>query len=481
MPRRIENTTLNATTMDILNVIRQNASYEYQSMVPKVTQATDIPKVGEVIYGTPSFANQFINALVNRIAFVRLQSVTFNNPYAWLKKGYIEFGESIEDIFTGIAQAIPYSAEKAEEREHKRYLPDVKSVFYAMNWRVIYPVSIQNNDLKLAFLSINGVEDLIAKIIDQVYKGAEYDEFLLFKYLMIKGISHGEFYPKAVDKDNFVATSGEYRGISNLLLFPKTAYNRAGVLNNTPRERQVIFMDAMYNGKYDATALASAFNMDKISYQGQLVLIDDWATFDQKRFTVIQQESDMLPAVTTAELTLMKDVVAAIVDVNYFQVYDNENKFTEKYMASGLYWNYFYHVWKTVATSPYANAVVFVDDSVTINNPTSITVEIQSKSISEEGVVLNLVPDLDSVSIVGLNGNFVQTEQMTKDGIAFQSYGSILIPASATSKNILVVYNLNGVEYTAMTSPTTGTAQPDYITSTADVGDTLTLKPPTIV
>lgn len=478
MPRRIENTTLNASTIDILNVIRANASAEYQSMVPKVTKATDIPKVGEIIYGTPSFANQFINALVNRIAFVRIQSVTFNNPYAWLKKGYVEFGETIEDIFTGIAQAIPYSAEKAEEREMKRYIPDVKSVFYAMNWRVIYPITVQNNDLKLAFLSINGVEDLIARIVDQVYKGAEYDEFLLFKYLMIKGISHGEFYPQAVSKANFVSASGKYRGFSNLLLFPKRAYNRAGVLNNTPRERQVIFMDALYNGDYDSGALASAFNMDKIQYQGQLVLIDDWTTFDTQRFEAIQKESDMLPEITTAELTLMKDVVASIVDSNYFQIYDNENKMTEKYVSSGLYWNYFYHVWKTVATSPYANAIVFVNDTVTINNPTSITVEIQSKSISEEGVVLNLVPDLDATSFVGLNGKFVQTEQMTKDGIAFQSYGSILIPKSATAKNILVVYNLNGVEYTAMTSPTTGTAQPDYITSAADVGDTLTLKPP---
>ena len=88
MPRRVAVSTLNATTMDILNVIRQNASYDYQQNVPEVTKTTDIPKVGEVIYGTPAFANQFINALVNRIAIVRMQSATFNNPYAILKKGY---------------------------------------------------------------------------------------------------------------------------------------------------------------------------------------------------------------------------------------------------------------------------------------------------------------------------------------------------------------------------------------------------------
>ena len=126
MARRIAQSTLNASTLDILNVIRQNASLEYQSSVPAVTQAADIPKVGEVIYGTPAFSNQFLNALVNRIATVRIQSANFNNPYSILKKGYLEFGETVEDIFVNIAQVVEYSAEKAESRELKRSLPDVR-------------------------------------------------------------------------------------------------------------------------------------------------------------------------------------------------------------------------------------------------------------------------------------------------------------------------------------------------------------------
>lgn len=130
MPRRIAQTTLNASTIDILNVIRQNASYDYQQNVPVVTQATDIPKVGEVIYGTPAYANQFINALVNRIAAYRVKSATFNNPYSVLKKGYIEFGETIEDIFVGIINAVDYSAEKGAQREFKRSMPNIRSVFH---------------------------------------------------------------------------------------------------------------------------------------------------------------------------------------------------------------------------------------------------------------------------------------------------------------------------------------------------------------
>ena len=151
MARRIAVNTLNATTMDILNVIRQNASYDYQQNVPEVTKFSDVPKVGEIIYGTPAFANQFINALVNRIALVRVQSATFNNPYSILKKGYLEFGETVEDIFVSIANVVDFNVEKAEKREFKRTIPDVKSAFHTMNWRVMYPVTIQDEDLKQEF------------------------------------------------------------------------------------------------------------------------------------------------------------------------------------------------------------------------------------------------------------------------------------------------------------------------------------------
>ena len=168
MATRIANSTLNASTIDILNVIRQNASYDYQQNVPEVTNVKDIPKVGEIIYGTPAFANQFINALVNRIAIVRVQSATFNNPYSILKKGYIEYGETVEDIFVSIAKAVDFNAEKAAKREFQRTIPDVRSAFHVMNWRAMYPVTIHDEDLRQAFLSMEGVQNLIAKIVDAV-------------------------------------------------------------------------------------------------------------------------------------------------------------------------------------------------------------------------------------------------------------------------------------------------------------------------
>ncbi len=465
MARKIAQTKLNASTIDILNVIRQNASLEYQSAVPEVKKASDVVAVGEVIYGTPAFSNQFLNALVNRIASVRVQSATFNNPYSILKKGYLEFGETVEDIFVNIAKVTDYSAEKGSDREFKRTLPDVRSTFHTMNWRVMYPVTIQDEDLKLAFLSVDGVTDLIAKIVDQVYTGAEYDEFLLFKYLLIKSISHGKMKPATIgDGSDLKASAKAFRGTSNMLPFMSSAYNEAGVKTTTPKDRQVIFMDAQFDADFDVDVLASAFNMDKATYMGRRFLIDDWTTFDNERFETIRENSDGLEEVTSEELALMNDVKAVICDENWFQVYDNNNKFTEKYVASGLYWNYFYHTWKTISYSPFANAVVFVLDSADTTLPTTLTVEVSGKDTSEVATVLTLGIEEDA-SLKSSAINFVQTEQTTTDGIAIQKYGAVIIPATASNKEVTLEATLGGVTYKATST----------LNSASEVGSVVTL------
>lgn len=467
MAKRIAVSTLQGSTIDILNVIRQNASYDYQQNVPEVVTTNDIPKVGEIIYGTPAFANQFINALVNRIAIVRVQSANFNNPYSIMKKGYLEFGETVEDIFVNIAKVVNYDVEKGYEREFKRTLPDVKSAFHARNWRVIYPVTIQDEELKTAFLSIDGVQNLIAKIVDSIYTAAEYDEFLLFKYLLIKAISAGKMKPESIgDGTDLKQSATVFRGISNTLTFMSSNYNASGVKTSTPKSRQVIFMDSMFNAKFDVEVLASAFNMDKADFMGRLFLIDNWTTFDNERFEVIRNNSDGIEEVTTEELQLLSNVKAVILDENWFQVYDNNNKFTEKYVASGLYWNYFYHTWKTVSSSPFANAVVFCLDSASTTVPETVIAEIVDKSTSEEVITLSIQCEVTGVTLKPNVAKLVQTEHLTTDGIGVHPFGALLIPASKRDTEITLVAEINGNTYTNAV---------DKITSASNIGDKVTL------
>lgn len=466
MAHKIAVSTLNASTINILNVIRKNASAEYQDKIPEVNDPAQVSKVGSVLYGYPALANEFISALINRIAAVRVKSATFNNPYVDLKKGYLEFGETVEEVFVNIAKAREFSVEKAESREFKRTLPDVRSAFHIINFKAQYPMTVQDIDLRQAFTSLDGVQNLIAKIVDSVYLAAEYDEFLIFKYLLIKAVTSGKMYPVAIgDGTDLKDAAKAFRGLSNKMQFIKTEYNASGVHTATPRGDQYIFMDADYNAAFDVDVLASAFNMDKADFFGHLKLIDDFTTFDNDRFTELVSDGQIDP-VTDAELRLMADVKAVLVDQEWFQFYDNLTMMTEKYVAGGLYWNYFYNVWKTVSSSPFSNAVVFVTSNADIIPENSITLKVVSKDTADDGITTLTFAMQNDASLVTSNVQLEQTEIATANGIAVLKEGALLIPANMSGSTIPMGGYINGVHYVSS----------NKIGAAADVGDSITLN-----
>lgn len=439
MPKRIALTQLSGSTTEILNTIRANASLEYQNLVPEVKKTEDIPKVGEILYGFPVHGNYFITTLMNRIALTVIRSLTFNNPYAKYKKGYLEKGETVEEVFVNLVKAREFNVEKAEAREFKRTLPDVRTAFHIMNYRVQYPITIQDEDLRMAFLSASGVTDMITKIISAVVASVQYDEYLLFKYLMIKAISHGKMYPVSFDSSDMKNAAVKFRTFSNQLTFVDTKYNMSGVHTTTSKSEQAIFMDSEFNARYDVNVLASAFNMDKANFQGALQLIDSWNTFDSDRFDIILENSTQMEPITNDELALMGSVKAVLIDPEWFQVYDNLDRMTQTYVASGMYQNYFYNVWKTLSTSPFSNAIVFVDENATITAPTSLTFKVASKSVSDEATILTFDPD-DATSVQNNSYNFVQTEAATEAGIAVHRFGAVIIPSGTNTAIKLAIH-----------------------------------------
>lgn len=464
MPYRIAETNLNASSIDIINVIRENAGLAYQNDVPKITTANELPRVGEALFGHPAHANTFINALVNFIALVKAKSVIFNNPLAEMKKGYLAFGETVEEVFVSMTRAREFSVEKAEAREFKRTLPDVKAAFHIINYKAQYPITIQMQDLRQAFQNEAGVNNLIDKIVNSMYTGAEYDEYLLFKYALIKGITKGKLYPVSIGTGaNLSEAAVEFRAMSNLITFPKDSYNMARVHNNTPKASQHIFMDSRFNAQFDVDVLAAAFNMSKADIIGKIHVIDEWNSFDNDRFAEIRENSTGIELVTDEELAIMNDVKAVLVDEEWFQFYDNLFFMTETEVKSGLYWNYFLNIWKTISTSPFSNAVVFVTSNASITEPATFIVKIAGKDTSALGTIITLAVD-DTSGVANTNISFTGTEESVQEGIAIQEYGVVIIPAD----------NTNTVTLKAVCGNATYTAG-SAIGSSVQVGSTITL------
>lgn len=389
MPVKPKIRTLTTSAADILNVIRNNASVDYRNYVPKAdaNDVESIRTIGAIIMDYPALQNEFLNALVNRIGRVMLTSKMYSNPIAFFKKGVLEYGESIEEIFVNIAKVQEFNPEIAEQEVFKRVVPDVRAAFHIMNYQKFYKATVTQEQLKQAFLSWDGVTDLIARIVDSMYTGANYDEFLVMKYLLARHILDGRVYPvtvPTVNAENAKAIVTTVKGVSNKLTFMNSEYNPAAVRTFTEKSDQYMIVNSVFDATMDVNVLASAFNMDKAEFLGHRVLIDGFGDLDVARLGEIFAGDPTYNEPSQDELTALNAIPAVIVDKDWFMVFDMLTQFTEQYNGQGLYWNYFYHVWKTFSVSPFANSILFVPGTPTV---TSVTVSPTTASVPKGGSV----------------------------------------------------------------------------------------------
>ena len=119
--------------------------------IDPLDNTNSIHNIGNFIMQYEARQNAFLNALVNRIGMVLVTSKMWNNPWAMFKRGYMEFGETVEEVFVNIAKPFSFDPQAAETTLYKREIPDVRAAFHQMNFQKYYKVTISNDQLRQAF------------------------------------------------------------------------------------------------------------------------------------------------------------------------------------------------------------------------------------------------------------------------------------------------------------------------------------------
>jgi hypothetical protein len=377
--------------VDALNTIRANASATYQELVPFADGSVEqLREIGEIVMTYDAVRNEFLSALYNRIGRVLITSKMYDNPWAVFKKGMLEFGETIEEVFVNIAKVFQYDPSNAETTLYKRVIPDVRSAFHSMNFQKFYENTISNDQLRQAFLSWQGITDIIARIVDSMYTAANYDEFLMMKYLIARLALNGNIKPitiPSLDATNANSIVTAIKGVSNMFEFLSTENNINGVYTHTPKADQYVIETANFNAVIDVEVLAKAFNMDKAQFTGRQAMVNQWTFANDEMlrlkelFTLSDGTIDpTYHEFTEDEVATLETIQALLVDRDFLMCYDNFVNFTEAYNAKGLYWNYFYHTWRTFSASPFHNAVLFTTDTSEV---TSVTISPKTVSVQK--------------------------------------------------------------------------------------------------
>ena len=363
-------------SIGVLNSIRTEASEEYQNRIPEATQQ-NIANIGMALQQYTPLYNEFCEALINKIGKTILESKLFKNRLARFKQGTILDQKDVEEIFIEMAKAESAYDPAGPNPLGRRELPDVKTIYHRMNRQDVYCISIGDTDFLRVFKSEATLDSFITRLINSVYSGAEYDEWLAMKNLvatydgyftvdvpeigldfegMYPAIEHGIGGEASNVRDSIEATNTgdnvnnilSYRAKSFVkacrklamdVSFPSKQFNKAGVMTWSNPSEMVLMVDKDMLTEIDVEVLAKTFNMGKTDIQFEVVPMDDFGS--------------------------MTDTVGILVDKDWFRVYDTLSHFEPQRNAHGLFTNYFYHVHQILSASTFKNAIRFVAKKAT--------------------------------------------------------------------------------------------------------------------
>lgn len=329
--------------------LAKGGSLEYQARIPEATKRGMTQTLDTLTEFRPLW-NEFVAGLIGRIGKVIVRSNSWSNPLKRFKKGLLQNGEQIQEIQHGLIKARVVSNARAgmEADIFGFSSPYVESNFHHRNHQVMYPITVNDDALKQAFLEDNGISRFLSGLMAVPLTSDEHDEFLLMTRLLKEYEERDGFFkvhiesisgdkPAEADVKEFLRRVKEYKA---KLMFISTLYNPANMPVASPDDF-VLFITPEANSAVDVYALAAAFNV----------------RFEEVPYRVVVIPKENMP----------NDKCQAILTTtDFFQVYDTMLESTSMFNPANVTTNYFYHHRGIFSASRFIPAVMFTSDAGTV-------------------------------------------------------------------------------------------------------------------
>lgn len=343
---------LRASNKDICSAIWQDASQEYQHRIPNADQG-DISETFNRLFDAqykPQL-NEFVDALVNRIGDVVFRSKSWSNPWSEFKRGMLNYGDTIEEIATGLLKAKRFDPNCVNDNPFKPAPFDTWANYHTINRQDQYRVEVMETMLRRAFVDEGGLSTFVNQVMNMPYVSDEVDEFLIMRNLLAEVAKRDGFYK--VQAPDVMGTTdpatlrarGEQitiliRSMLGRLGFMSGQYNSTGVPTFTKPEEAVLIATPEFYATLDVAVLAQAFNVSEAQLNAGKVVLTDTLGIDGAQ--------------------------AALVDRDFFICADTYIGYESIYNPAGRNWFYYLNHDGVYSASLMANAILYTTEPGTI-------------------------------------------------------------------------------------------------------------------
>lgn len=269
------------TNIDVFNSIYDHMSPTFQSRIPKA-DATNFSEIGMLITSSELKIemNEWLNALVNRIGLTMIYDKQLHNRLGYLVRGNMEFGDLIQEIAVGVVKGEDYERglEDGSVDPFRITNPEVKALYHRVNSRRKYRTTTYLNDAKRAFTSEGGLMLLLEKIVSQLTKASDVDDWLAMKEIFNTFINEDTPLPKQekqrlevkpiIDETTGKDFIKKIKQLVSEMSFVNSGFNQMGMMKMTSANELIFFIRADILNIIGVDVLASAFNRSDLGLTG---------------------------------------------------------------------------------------------------------------------------------------------------------------------------------------------------------------------
>ena len=429
-----------------LNDLRQNASNQYQEVVPIVDENTSIESFTAPLLNYPKLMNEFAENLIQRIVYTKFESKVFRNPLKVLEGDKIPLGYLGQEIFVNPAEGRDFDVDDFAGALRK-YESDVKVQYQYINFDKQYPVTIVRQSLKQAFVSWGALEDYISNITNSLYNGYYIDEYRNTKALVTNAYRSNAVQVQVVTNPTTNALIKQFVKLARTYFLnfqtPSSKYNAWGkiggygreIVTFTNPEDIVMLVRNDIRSEIDVEALAVAFNMDKTTLMGNILPVDDFSIYDKNQNLVYDGSK----------------ILGIICDKSWFRIKEQDLYMDEFRNANNRSVNMYLNAIKMFNYSFFANGIVFATEepTVTITDMSLSDTEVTVDAGATKQVKITTTPFSANIPTITVNSSAsgVATASITgktititgvASGVSSDGEATITVTAGNVTKTIAV-------------------------------------------
>lgn len=282
------------TNADLLNLVREYCDDSYKNDIPEMNRMTQINHNNVPYVQYAIHQNQFFSVLINRIGIVVLKALAFENPLSPFKTENFVYGETMQEIYVGLAEAQQYNP-KDGISPFKYSDTDIKVFYHDINDERLFERTIEQDWTQKAFTNERSFDEFIDKMLTSLISSDTLAEFERIKQVFSLAMTEINIAPSGSPEQKVTVPAMQFDFSapdfvlnfnkelikrSNLFAVPSTTRfeNAAGVPNATPVDEQYLIMSAEFSSELDSM-LANAFNMDKATVLARKIIIDEFPKF----------------------------------------------------------------------------------------------------------------------------------------------------------------------------------------------------------